>query len=71
MSGFDPHYPQAHSFDPDTIDLMLAVLDDVSCTLGADESTRSRLARRILSAVTSGERDPARLRADMMRSAAN
>jgi hypothetical protein len=50
------------AFEPETINVMLGVLDEVSDALKADEAARSRLARRILVAVSQGERDPARLR---------
>ena len=58
-------------FDPDTISVMLAALDDAASTVSADETTRSLLARRILLAATQGERDPARLRRHALRSLAN
>ena len=50
------------AFEPETINVMLGVLDEVSDAVMADEAARSRLARRILVAVSQGERDPARLR---------
>lgn len=53
-------------FDPDTIAIMLAVLDDLSATLNADESMRQRLARRLLEAAKDGERDPRRLREQVL-----
>jgi len=65
-----PDLPAA-VFDPETLTLMRIVLDDVSIAVTADESTRSRLAQRILGAVRQGERDPARLRACALRTMAN
>jgi hypothetical protein len=50
------------AFDPDTIAILLRVLDDVSAALKADESTRQQLAREILVAAKDGERDPVQLR---------
>jgi hypothetical protein len=65
-----PDLPAA-VFDPETLAVMLGVLDEVSRAVAADEPARSRLAQRILAAVRQGERDPARLRACALRSMVN
>jgi len=54
--------PILGAFDPDTIAILLKVLDDVSASLNANETIRQRLARLILVAAKDGERDPAELR---------
>jgi hypothetical protein len=54
------------SFDPATITLMRAVLDDAWTGLlpyQQAETSRAVLAERILKAAAKGERDPVRLRA--------
>jgi hypothetical protein len=58
-------------FDPETIDVMLGVIEDIADQREVDEAARSRLARTILDAVWQGERDPARLRECALRSIAN
>jgi hypothetical protein len=53
-------------FDPETIALMDAVLDEAWASLlphQQDEISRIDLAKRILNAAARGERDPKRLRA--------
>lgn len=54
------------SFDPETIELLRGVLDDVWASLRPIEqahSSKSLLAERILKLAATGERDPHRLRA--------
>ena len=53
------------AFDPETIALLLAVLDEAWDSLNAQEqaqSSKSLLAERILHLAATGERDPVRLR---------
>jgi len=60
----------ASSYDPDTLKLLCAALDDAwlasKSILGASVldpvSLRSELAKRIIAAANAGERDPARLK---------
>jgi len=55
--------PTLGAFDPDTIAIMLKVLDEVAAALQADERVRRQLARDLLIAAKDGERDPVQLRA--------
>jgi hypothetical protein len=53
------------AFDPETIALLRAVLDEAWDSLNAQEhtqSSKSLLAERILHLAATGERDPVRLR---------
>ena len=53
------------AFDPETIALLRAVLDEAWDSLHAEEreqSSKSLLAQRILHLAATGERDPIRLR---------
>ena len=53
------------AFDPETIALLRAVLDEVWDSLNAEEqeqSSKSLFAQRILHLAATGERDPVRLR---------
>ncbi len=61
--------PEGSAFDPETVALMKAALDDAWMSLGSDQQThasRSQLAERILREASRGERDPARLRASAL-----
>jgi len=54
------------AFDPETISLLGAALDQAFKTLPPDDQSQERktlLASKILRAASSGERDPVRLRA--------
>ena len=54
------------AFDPETVSLLGAVLDQAIAALPPERRTQERktlLAAQILSAASSGERDPARLQA--------
>jgi hypothetical protein len=55
-------------FDPETIAILKAVLDEAWSCLPAGQTnvTRSLLAERILKAARDGERDPGRLRTHAM-----
>jgi len=51
-------------FDPETIEMMKAVLDDAWAALSPRQQRalpKARLAERILAAAANGERDPVRL----------
>ena len=51
-------------FDPETIEIMKAVLDDAWAALSPSQQRavpKAHLAERILAAAANGERDPARL----------
>ena len=51
-------------FDPETIEMMKAVLDDVWAALSPSQQRvlpKAHLAERILAAAANGERDPVRL----------
>jgi hypothetical protein len=61
------------SFDPETIELMRAVLDTAWTSLTPAQQagvSRTLLAERILRAAAQGERDPARLRCRVLMSLA-
>jgi hypothetical protein len=65
MLGEEKMKRGAH-FDPETIKIMRAVLDDAWAALRPNqqrELAKVHLAERILAAAANGERDPARLRA--------
>ena len=54
------------AFDPETISLLGAVLEQAIAALPPDDRSQERktlLASKILSAASAGERDPIRLRA--------
>ena len=54
------------SFDPETLDVLRAALDDACLALPAEQQSagmRTKLAERILRKASQGERDPLRLRA--------
>jgi hypothetical protein len=59
-------------FDPRTVAMLRSVLDDAWSRLpaGQTEISRTLLAERILKAAHTGERDPARLRARAIVTAA-
>ena len=57
------------SFDPETVALLRAVLDQAWTALlphQREETSRTLLAERILKAAAKGERDPVRLRASAL-----
>jgi len=62
---------QNHVFDPDTIAVMVTAFEDalreLRLTDRADPATEL-VARRIIELVVGGERDPARLRDQVVRS---
>jgi hypothetical protein len=63
MGRLSSHYGVV--FDPETIDLLRACLDDAWAQLSPVERSntdKSTLATRILHAAAAGERDPVRLR---------
>jgi hypothetical protein len=54
------------SYDPETLDLLRRVLDEIWISFSLEEQRRvvkSEIAARLLKAATDGELDPARLRA--------
>jgi len=58
------HIERGASFDPETIQLLRAILDDAWASLRPEEqaqSSKSALAARILRMAADGERDPRRL----------
>jgi hypothetical protein len=56
----------AAAFDPETVSLLAAVLEQAIAALPPDRRSQERktlLASKLLSAASTGERDPARLQA--------
>jgi hypothetical protein len=54
------------AYDPETVSTLIVVLDQAFAALPPDERTQERkvkIASKILSAASAGERDPSRLRA--------
>jgi hypothetical protein len=65
MAQSQPIAIAGHAYDPETIDLLRAVLEETWAKLSPqqqDEFPRSRIAERLLNAAADGERDPDALR---------
>jgi hypothetical protein len=63
-----------HAYDPETIDLLRAVLDEIWDTLTPEQQgsiPRSQIADRLLKAAAAGERDPDALRASALEGIAS
>jgi hypothetical protein len=60
----------AEGFDPDAVKAMMAAFDQACDRLGLERTLTERLAKAILEAARTGEREPDKLRAMALRSLA-